>query len=262
MLDDSDEDKDSVRPKRKAPAKKHKVKTTIDSDMEVQSSDNEVVDVKLARKPTQRTRLCRGDPKDEEAMPKVEPKVMTDDSRDAASSTTSCSASCEFEEAIVKQEGVLKKVPAPCSGCLDGKTFVFSGVLENLSRKDAVHLVKSCGGSVANSVTRNTKHLVIGATLEQGGNVTEGIKYQEAVAKNVRILTQNEFYNLITEASTAQQAQDLATEKAKIKAKDADVSSLKDKNKLNSYDKAYIVRVLYHKRCMFYRIVLLLFTAD
>ncbi|CAI5718729.1 unnamed protein product [Peronospora farinosa] len=230
VLDDSDEDDDDVSTKRKAVAKNHKTKRTIDSDIDMKSSDNEVVDVKLKRKATQRKRLCRGDQNDEE-MPKVELKVMTDNSQNVASSTTSGSAS---EEAIVKQESALKKVPAPCSGCLDGKTFVFSGVFENLSREDVMHLVKSCGGSVAKTVTRNTKHLVIGATLEQGGNVTEGFKYQEAVAKNVQILTQNEFYNLITEASAVQQAQDLATEKKKMKAEAADTSSLKDKNKLNS----------------------------
>ncbi|GMF14653.1 unnamed protein product [Phytophthora lilii] len=233
VLDDSDDDDDVST--RKASAKKKTQRVDSDSDFEMQS-DDDVQEVK-PKKEMKRLRRPAKDDSDEE-MPEVKPKVKAEVKTEvkAESKKPASRSTAEDSEAIGKQKGALKKVPAPCSGCLDGKTFAFSGVLENLSREDAVHLVKSCGGSVANSVTRSTKYLVIGATLEQGGKVTEGSKYREATAKNVRILTQNEFYNLITEAAAAQQAQDLAAEKARVKAEaaGAKAASLKGKQKLNT----------------------------
>ncbi|KAG3109906.1 hypothetical protein PI124_g10917 [Phytophthora idaei] len=238
VLDDSDED--DVSSKRKAPAKKKMQRVDSDSDFEMQPSDDEVQVVKPKKEPLKRLRRAAKADNDDEEMPEVKPEVKkevkVESTKTPATSSTSRAAADDSDQAIVKQEGALKKVPPPCSGCLDGKTFTFSGVLESLSREDAVHLVKSCGGSVANRITRSTKYLVIGSTLEQGGKVTDGSKYKDAVAKNVRILTQNEFYNLITEAATAQQAQDLAAEKAKIKAEaaGAKTASSKGKQKLNT----------------------------
>ncbi|KAL3672517.1 hypothetical protein V7S43_001817 [Phytophthora oleae] len=228
VLEDSDEDEDDVSSKRKAPAKKKLQRVDSDSDFEMISDD----EAKPKKEPMKRLRRAAKDSDEDEEMPEVKPKVKEIKPFTSSSRRTTD----DLDQAPVKQEGALKKVPAPCSGCLDGKTFAFSGVLESLSREDAVHLVKSCGGSVANNITRSTKYLVIGTTLEQGGKVTGGSKYKEAVAKNVRILTQNEFYNLITEAAAAQQAQDLAAEKTKIKAEaaGAKAASSKGKQKLNT----------------------------
>ncbi|TYZ66263.1 hypothetical protein PybrP1_008195 [[Pythium] brassicae (nom. inval.)] len=105
------------------------------------------------------------------------------------------------------------KAPPPCAGCLDGKSFVFSGELQNLSRDEAVHLVKCCGGFVATSVSKATKYLVVGPSLPDGGDVASGAKYKDAVAKNVRILQQNQFFNLITEAAAQKQRELLEKEK-------------------------------------------------
>lgn len=248
MLDGSDEDEEEVASssKRKAPAKKKAQRVDSDSDLEMEEDEEQVKPKKEPAKLKRLRRAAKDDSDEDEEMPEVKSKVKKEvkptvktevktEIKTEVGRASTASADDELE-GFVKQEGALKKVPAPCSGCLDGKTFVFSGVLENLSRDDAVHLVKCCGGSVANSVTRATKYLVIGATLEQGGKITDGSKYKEAVAKNVRILTQNEFYNLITEAAAAQQAQDLADEKAKIKAEiaGAKTASSKGKQKLNT----------------------------
>ncbi|EEY68800.1 replication factor C subunit, putative [Phytophthora infestans T30-4] len=234
VLDDSDEDEKNGSSKRKAPAQKKAQRVDSDSDFEMQPSDNEVKEVTPKKEPLKRLRRAvKADSDEDEEMPEVKPEAKKEvkiESKQPATSSSKRTATDDSEQTTVKQEGALKKVPAPCSGCLDGKTFAFSGVLESLSREDAVHLVKSCGGSIAISITRSTKYLVIGSTLEQGGNVTDGSKYKEAVAKNVRILTQNEFYNLITEAATAQQTQDLAAEKAKIKA---ETGALKTSSKGN-----------------------------
>lgn len=111
------------------------------------------------------------------------------------------------------------KAPPPCSGCLDSKSFAFSGDLANLSREDAIHLVKSCGGSVSTSVSKATKYLVVGTTLPNGDNVSASVKYKEAIAKNVRILQQNQFFNLVSEASAQKQKELLEKEKHLMKMK-------------------------------------------
>lgn len=105
--------------------------------------------------------------------------------------------------------------------------------MSHLPRDTAVHLVKCCGGSVGNSVTRATKYLVVGEALEQSGAVSEGVKYKEALAKNVRVLKQNEFYNLITERAAEKQREEMQKEKAALKTA-ASKASAKGKQKLSS----------------------------
>jgi DNA ligase (NAD+) len=46
---------------------------------------------------------------------------------------------------------------------LSGKTFVITGTLEGLTRKEAEDLIKSLGGKVSDSVSRKTDYLVAGA---------------------------------------------------------------------------------------------------
>ncbi|RLN51836.1 hypothetical protein BBJ29_002424 [Phytophthora kernoviae] len=161
-------------------------------------SDEEEEPKKEPKKELKRLRRTV-DVNEDEEMPEVKPQVE----RKTKVSTLAAVDS----DTVQKDPSSLKKVPEPCVGCLENKTFAFSGVLEELSREDA------------------------------GGKVVDGVKYKEAVAKNVRVLTQNEFYNLITEAAAAQQAQDLATEKAASKATAASARANGPKNgkqKLNS----------------------------
>jgi DNA ligase (NAD+) len=50
----------------------------------------------------------------------------------------------------------------PAEGVFTGKTFVVTGTLPTLSRKQASELIESAGGRVTGSVTRNTDFLVVG----------------------------------------------------------------------------------------------------
>jgi len=47
-------------------------------------------------------------------------------------------------------------------GPLDGKTFVLTGTLPELSREQATKLIREAGGKVTGSVSRNTDYLVAG----------------------------------------------------------------------------------------------------
>ncbi|MCS7242701.1 MAG: NAD-dependent DNA ligase LigA [Candidatus Caldatribacterium sp.] len=72
---------------------------------------------------------------------------------------------------------------------LQGKTFVFTGTLSRFSRKEVEELVRQKGGKVASAVSRKVDYLVVGEN--------PGGKLDEARQKNVRILTEEEFYRMI-----------------------------------------------------------------
>ncbi|MEN3187874.1 MAG: NAD-dependent DNA ligase LigA [Atribacterota bacterium] len=93
----------------------------------------------------------------------------------------------ELQELGVKpKEGKKESVSeAP----LRGKTFVFTGTLGRFSRKEAEELVKRYGGEVAGSISARVSYLVVGEN--------PGSKLQAAKAKNVPVLTEEEFYRLL-----------------------------------------------------------------
>ncbi|ETW00934.1 hypothetical protein H310_06588 [Aphanomyces invadans] len=126
-------------------------------------------------------------PKKEPAIQKSSTKVKAEVENDASDSTNI--------------QAVATRVPEGRPGCLDGLTFAFSGVLAGLTRTEAEMTVKRYGGSVSANITGKVKYLVAGDKLENGGGVAESSKYKEAVSRGTRILTQNEFYNLILERS-------------------------------------------------------------
>lgn len=72
---------------------------------------------------------------------------------------------------------------------LEGKTFVFTGGLTQLSRDEAKRLVENSGGRVTSSVSKHTDYVVAGQD--------PGSKLEEARRLGVRILTEPEFRGLL-----------------------------------------------------------------
>ena len=70
-----------------------------------------------------------------------------------------------------------------------GKTFVVTGTLETLSRDEVKALIKSYGGKVASSVSKNTDYVVAGESA--------GSKYDEAIRLGVSIISEQEFKNML-----------------------------------------------------------------
>jgi DNA ligase (NAD+) len=68
---------------------------------------------------------------------------------------------------------------------LEGKTFVFSGRLENYTRQEAKARVEDQGGRATSSVSGETDYLVVGND--------PGSKYEEAERQKVEILDEQEF---------------------------------------------------------------------
>ena len=60
-----------------------------------------------------------------------------------------------------------KPIPEGEEDCLDGLTFVITGVLESMEREQASDLIKKYGGRVTGSVSKKTSYLVIGEDAGQ-----------------------------------------------------------------------------------------------
>ncbi|OGH66419.1 MAG: hypothetical protein A3B90_00205 [Candidatus Magasanikbacteria bacterium RIFCSPHIGHO2_02_FULL_41_13] len=82
----------------------------------------------------------------------------------------------------------IQKVQTAKSRKFEGKTFVFTGTLEQLTRDDAQDLARSLGGEVSSSVSKNTSYVVAG--------VSAGSKLDKARALGVEVLTEKEFLKL------------------------------------------------------------------
>lgn len=80
-----------------------------------------------------------------------------------------------------------KKLPARSH--LAGKTFVFTGTMEKMSRKEAQEKVRAFGGKVAGSVSKKTSYVVAGADA--------GSKLDTARSLGVTVLTESEFLHIV-----------------------------------------------------------------
>jgi DNA ligase (NAD+) len=70
-----------------------------------------------------------------------------------------------------------------------GKTFVLTGTLSSMGRDEAKEKIRSLGGSVSSSVSKATDYVVAGEN--------PGSKYYKAEELGVKILTEEEFQNLL-----------------------------------------------------------------
>lgn len=74
-------------------------------------------------------------------------------------------------------------------GRLDGKSVVITGTLESFSRSEAEELVRSLGGNVSSSVSKNTDILVCGKE--------PGSKLDKARSLGVKVIGEDEFKELV-----------------------------------------------------------------
>jgi DNA ligase (NAD+) len=92
--------------------------------------------------------------------------------------------------ATLFENGVhIQKLQEVQNNKLQGKSFVFTGTMEKMSRDEAQDLVRSLGGEISGSVSKNTSYVVAGESA--------GSKLDKARILGVEILTEDEFLKMI-----------------------------------------------------------------
>lgn len=94
----------------------------------------------------------------------------------------------------LKEKGVeysfLSRPKGAAAQKLAGKIFVFTGILRNMSRQEAEAKVEELGGEASSSVSKKTDYVVVGED--------PGSKFEKAKSLGIKILTEEEFLQLIS----------------------------------------------------------------
>ena len=100
----------------------------------------------------------------------------------------------------------------PTLNCLHGKSFVFTGILKQMSRREAMLHVALLGGTNEDKLTTKTNYLIVGWKEEEivtkdllSGKEKKALRYQ-AEGYPIQILTESEFYELLNKYHQVSQA--------------------------------------------------------
>jgi len=131
----------------------------------------------------------------------------------------------KLEKAGVNTKRLAKRVT---NNILNGAVFVFTGELTKYSRTEAGNIVKSLGGRVSSSVSKETDYVVAGP--EAGG------KLEKAKKLGVKVIDETGFLAMIN--TGAEQKESPLKQKAKIRTNKADAGNPKSeiRNKNSSQD--------------------------
>ena len=95
-------------------------------------------------------------------------------------------------EASASEQEAASQAGADANGVLQGKTFVLTGTLPNLSRSDAKALIEAAGGKVSGSVSKKTDYLVAGEAA--------GSKLSKAESLKITILDESALHQLLEQS--------------------------------------------------------------
>ena len=90
---------------------------------------------------------------------------------------------------LLKKGIILAESQVVNGGVFDGKTFVLTGTLENLTRNQATEIIEKNGGQVSSSVSKNTSYVLAGESA--------GSKLEKAKNLGITILSEQEFMKML-----------------------------------------------------------------
>ncbi|KAM4710072.1 replication factor C subunit 1 [Discoglossus pictus] len=115
-----------------------------------------------------------------------------------------------------------KNIPTGGDNCMEGMTFVITGVLESIERDEAKSLVERYGGKVTGNVSKKTNYLIMG---RDGGES----KREKAESFGTKIIDEDGLFNLIRTLPGKKSKYDIAAE-AEAKKSKVKTEKLPEKN--------------------------------
>lgn len=92
-----------------------------------------------------------------------------------------------------------KEIPEGSDCCLEGKTFVLTGVLESIERDDTKQLIEKYKGKVTSTLSKNTNYIIVGRDAGPA-------KLEKAEKFGTKQLNEDELFDLIRTASAGKSA--------------------------------------------------------
>ena len=92
-------------------------------------------------------------------------------------------------EECIRQGVIIRKKEVVENQFLTNKTFVFTGTLKTINRREGKEIINKYGGSTTNSISKKTDFLVAG--------VGTGSKLKKAKKLNIKILNEQEFLETV-----------------------------------------------------------------
>ncbi|OXB83786.1 UNVERIFIED_CONTAM: hypothetical protein H355_002998 [Colinus virginianus] len=117
-----------------------------------------------------------------------------------------------------------KEIPQGAENCLEGLTFVITGVLESIERDEAKSLIERYGGKVTGSVSKKTNYLVMGRDCGQS-------KCEKASTLGTKIIDEDGLFDLVQTMPGKKSKYELAAE---TEAKKVETSHKKTPQKTES----------------------------
>ncbi|KAL6032111.1 hypothetical protein STEG23_011066 [Scotinomys teguina] len=115
-----------------------------------------------------------------------------------------------------------KEIPKGAENCLEGLTFVITGVLESIEREEAKSLIERYGGKVTGNVSKKTNYLVMGRDSGQS-------KSDKAAALGTKILDEDGLLDLIRTMPGKKSKYEIAAE-AEVKKEKSKLERTPQKN--------------------------------
>ncbi|XP_032883015.1 replication factor C subunit 1 isoform X1 [Amblyraja radiata] len=118
-----------------------------------------------------------------------------------------------------------KEIPQGAENCLEGLSFVITGVLESMERDDAKSLIERYGGKLTGNISKKTNYLVTG---RDGGRS----KLDKAESFGTKQIDEDGLLNLIRRMPGKRSKYDIAAEEEvrKTKSKVLESAKISDKN--------------------------------
>ncbi|XP_062431440.1 replication factor C subunit 1 isoform X3 [Rhea pennata] len=127
-----------------------------------------------------------------------------------------------------------KEIPQGAENCLEGLTFVITGVLESIERDEAKSLIERYGGKVTGNVSKKTNYLVMGRDCGQS-------KCEKASTLGTKVIDEDGLFDLIRTMPGKKSKYELAAEaeakKAELKHEKTPQKSEGGKRKFSPFKK-------------------------